>query len=415
MSYANIMITIAIPEHLLDKNSQKHTHRQSFEQPKCLGNKRQFQHLVSHGTEFPCQVSKRAKRSEKPASPHSPELESHPSPTLPLSPYVTKNATSSCPSLERPAYSLSPPSTPQSLAVFSPSPAAPIRTSIFNSSVGTNLNHEQCPIAVSTAPAHQQFLGCSLVGATEGKVCSMGSSLPTLSPLSDTDKSKVTYRPAKPPQLARDSRINRDISRSFGHSHTGTMKWDNYSLSHAISSTLSTMMKANEEKGFGKASEEYSCFYSKEKKPYCFKCYIHYMVCYFNCPISAYIIMLEYVKRLQEQCKQFAITYMNFERVILACLLLATKYLDDEVCRNEFYANIGGIPVEELNELEAQVLEKLGWNVSVCSRRFAALEKKLGDIIRPAPWKWQDGNITNINMGRKRGRTFLDEKVTFLT
>ena len=42
----------------------------------------------------------------------------------------------------------------------------------------------------------------------------------------------------------------------------------------------------------------------------------------------------------------------NIHRIILGCLLLAIKYNEDVYYTNEHYAKVGGVTLEELNQLE---------------------------------------------------------------
>lgn len=53
-------------------------------------------------------------------------------------------------------------------------------------------------------------------------------------------------------------------------------------------------------------------------------------------------------------------------------MVVAAKFHDDAVCKNEYYAKVGGISVEELNEMEAHFLQLLDYHLWVEEDVFAA-------------------------------------------
>ena len=55
----------------------------------------------------------------------------------------------------------------------------------------------------------------------------------------------------------------------------------------------------------------------------------------------------------------------NIHRIILSSCLLAIKYNEDEYYANDYYAQVGGIPIQELNSLEYNCIQRLGFNLFV--------------------------------------------------
>ena len=49
---------------------------------------------------------------------------------------------------------------------------------------------------------------------------------------------------------------------------------------------------------------------------------------------------------------EFVIRQSNIHRILLAANVLSVKYIDDLYFKNSFYANVGGVPLKVLNELE---------------------------------------------------------------
>ncbi len=68
----------------------------------------------------------------------------------------------------------------------------------------------------------------------------------------------------------------------------------------------------------------------------------------------------------------------NIHRIILGCLILAIKYNEDVYYNNEYYAKIGGVPLDEINTLEYKSFELIEQNLFISDDIF---EKYLAYII----------------------------------
>lgn len=85
--------------------------------------------------------------------------------------------------------------------------------------------------------------------------------------------------------------------------------------------------------------------------------------------------MFVYLDRVQERCKALLASDMNCHRLVFTCLVLAVKYLEDEVHSNGYYARVGGLTIDEMNSLELKLLKVLDWDVSVSPETFAVYEE----------------------------------------
>lgn len=121
------------------------------------------------------------------------------------------------------------------------------------------------------------------------------------------------------------------------------------------------------------------CFFAKVPPQVPISYYINRLVVYSNCSSSAFIVMLIYLDRVQRSCPSLALNEMNCHRLILSALVLAIKYLEDDVYLNSHYAFIGGISTSEMNDLELQFLELLGWNLNICRDLFDHFRNSLMD------------------------------------
>lgn len=73
---------------------------------------------------------------------------------------------------------------------------------------------------------------------------------------------------------------------------------------------------------------------------------------YMNCSVSVFVYALVLIDRAQECNPLFVVNKRNIHRLILAANLISVKYLDDIYYKNSYYANIGGVTVKLLNELQ---------------------------------------------------------------
>jgi len=79
---------------------------------------------------------------------------------------------------------------------------------------------------------------------------------------------------------------------------------------------------------------------------------------------STIIIILIYADRM---CTTSGIILNphNIHRIILGCLLLAIKYNEDLYFTNEQYAKVGGVSIQELNDLEIYSIQLLNFNLFI--------------------------------------------------
>ena len=77
----------------------------------------------------------------------------------------------------------------------------------------------------------------------------------------------------------------------------------------------------------------------------------------------------------------FELTSMNAHRVFMVCTLLASKMVDDEPCSNEYYSNVGGVSLQEINQIEVALLKALDWNASVPTADYARAVAKFNPLL----------------------------------
>ena len=97
---------------------------------------------------------------------------------------------------------------------------------------------------------------------------------------------------------------------------------------------------------------------------------------YASCSKECFILALIYIDRLIQR-NNFLLTELNVHRVIVTSVLLAAKFFDDAYYNNAYYAKVGGVLVEEMNNLEAQFLFKIDFSLRVLPEVFEKYEAEL--------------------------------------
>ena len=91
---------------------------------------------------------------------------------------------------------------------------------------------------------------------------------------------------------------------------------------------------------------------------------------------STLTISLIYIDRLCENTK-IDMTMNNIHRLLLTSVLLAIKYNEDDYYSNTHYSKIGGITMQELNDLEDEFIVGLNWQVWVDYELFSKYDDYL--------------------------------------
>lgn len=76
------------------------------------------------------------------------------------------------------------------------------------------------------------------------------------------------------------------------------------------------------------------------------------------------MLALVYIDRLIVK-GGFELTSLNVHRVIITSVLLAAKFFDDTYYNNAYFAKVGGVPCNEVNALELEMLFFIGFHLHV--------------------------------------------------
>lgn len=195
--------------------------------------------------------------------------------------------------------------------------------------------------------------------------------------------------PKLEPEAGQDEQLRTDIANSFANGNTGSLPWSNGMLVKVLTSELEQLCGVNQAQmvfdvdtdgvDFGSVPADLQVFFSPNKQPFQLEFYMTRLIEYANCSSAAFVIMLIYIDRIHPYCDSLKLTEMNCHRMALATLVLAIKYIDDEVFSNAHYSRVGGVTPKEMNQLESKLLQVLDWKLAVSPEEYAMYEDGLMD------------------------------------
>eukprot|EP00826_Nyctotherus_ovalis_P022180 TRINITY_DN17273_c0_g1_i18.p1 TRINITY_DN17273_c0_g1~~TRINITY_DN17273_c0_g1_i18.p1 ORF type:complete len:187 (+),score=13.03 TRINITY_DN17273_c0_g1_i18:150-710(+) len=97
---------------------------------------------------------------------------------------------------------------------------------------------------------------------------------------------------------------------------------------------------------------------------------------YANCSSACFPVAYIYMKRVLGSTG-FVLSRLNIHRLMLAAVVLAIKYVDDEYADNRMYALIGGVKLEEINRLEGCLLALLRFKLFIKQETYLEVVNRL--------------------------------------
>jgi len=107
------------------------------------------------------------------------------------------------------------------------------------------------------------------------------------------------------------------------------------------------------------------CFDARRKPDFPLQDFADRISSYFRCSPSCYVLSMVFLDRVVRLNPEFVVTELNVHRLLLSSMVVATKFNDDGIYSNDFYSKVGGVPIKELNALEAEFIRLLDWRLRV--------------------------------------------------
>ncbi|KAN0042256.1 hypothetical protein ACTFIV_004815 [Dictyostelium citrinum] len=131
-------------------------------------------------------------------------------------------------------------------------------------------------------------------------------------------------------------------------------------------------------KSTGKNSHDQFMPPNKKLPAITIKDYLCRLMKYSPCSKECFISSLVYIDRLLLECG-LSINSYNIHRILITTLLISTKYLDDIFYNNEFYSQVGGVGLKEMNTLELDFLKLLRFSAFCPIPLFNEYQKEMED------------------------------------
>lgn len=151
---------------------------------------------------------------------------------------------------------------------------------------------------------------------------------------------------------------------------------DHNDLSIVIPQILLDILTENEEKSISCKND---VFYSKKIPSMNVQDYLRRIIKYSKLETTTLILSIIYIDRICER-ENYVLNLYNIHRFLLAAVLVAIKYNEDDFYRNTQYAKIGGIDLKELNSLEDEFCRLLNFCLFVSNTEFTKYKENLAKL-----------------------------------
>lgn len=148
---------------------------------------------------------------------------------------------------------------------------------------------------------------------------------------------------------------------------------------HSISMTLMQLITDNKAKRHynEKLKQQAKHIYTSRKLPeISVNDYIVRIAKYMKIEDSTLILALIYIDRISRKRKIFVNEY-NVYRLFFMSVVVATKYNEDKHYSNTYYAKIGGVELEQLNQMECEFVMSINFDLFVEAKVFDKYETSL--------------------------------------
>lgn len=128
-----------------------------------------------------------------------------------------------------------------------------------------------------------------------------------------------------------------------------------------------------------------SIYHSTKRPTISLNDYLQRIGKYAHCREECFVFALIYIDRLQELQPEIVLNsksahrlsiFINNRMILVACIV-AIKFHEDEYYKNDYYAKVGGIALDELNVLESQFLLHINFKLYISETLFNTYTTKL--------------------------------------
>lgn len=126
-----------------------------------------------------------------------------------------------------------------------------------------------------------------------------------------------------------------------------------------------------------KSPPAHARFHAATPPPISIYKYVSRIAKYSGCSNEVLILAMVYIDRIIVGNPSFRVNAYTVHRLALTSMTVAAKFFDDRYYSNRYYAQIGGLPVTELNALEVEFLYMLAFNLYVKDSHYFTYKHSL--------------------------------------
>ncbi|CAD8123679.1 unnamed protein product [Paramecium sonneborni] len=125
-----------------------------------------------------------------------------------------------------------------------------------------------------------------------------------------------------------------------------------------------------------------SLFHSEKLPNISLENYLIRIVRYTKCSKECLLIALIYLYRIQELNQEQLLNKQSVHRFLIIAIVLAIKYQDDDIYGNDYYAKVGGITMQELNDMEKEFLDRIEFQLFIDQDHYYFYQQKINQFSR---------------------------------
>jgi len=100
--------------------------------------------------------------------------------------------------------------------------------------------------------------------------------------------------------------------------------------------------------------------------------YLKRIAWFLQCSKECFVLALEYIHRLMKVRPEIELNDNSVHQLIISCIVVSAKFIDDKTYKNTFYAMVGGLPVITLSAFEIKLLFFLKFDLFILPEQLNA-------------------------------------------
>lgn len=184
-----------------------------------------------------------------------------------------------------------------------------------------------------------------------------------------------------------DSNLNQNSFKTKSNIKLDLDEIEKQKTIFSISNILTQITESNNTNKHKETPEKnMSILYSVKVPKISLQEYISRIYKYCSIEKSTIILSLIYIDRFCNM-NNFQLSNFNIHKILFISTLIAIKYNEDEIYSNDYYAQVAGLPLNEINLMEKTFLKFLDYKLFVSDEEFQQYNIYLEGFVNSEDWK----------------------------